>query len=297
MSIRALAKVHKVHRRTVRQALASATPPLCKAAPRSAAVLGPWLTTITGWLEEDLSAPKKQRHTGRRIWQRLVEEYGAQLADSTVTHAVGRIPRELTPGLSQVMVPQSNGPGREAEVDFGEFEALSAGIPTKLWMFVMRLSFSGRAVRVAYANQVQESFLDGHALAFERFGGVPAVMIRYDNLKTAVVRQLLGRKLIENPQFIVLRSHYGYDSFFCQAGIAGAHEKGGVEGEIGRFRRRWLTLLPVFATLAKLNEYIVAGDAKDDGRISGNKPATVGALFAAEAAALRPLPAGRFDAA
>src|SRR5215831_9712545 len=92
----------------------------------------------------------------------------------------------------EVMVPQAHPPGAEAEVDFGEFHAAIAGTLLKLWMFVMRLSHSGRAFHVAFATQAQEAFLEGHVLAFEHFGAVPA-LIRYDNLKPAVIRVLKGR--------------------------------------------------------------------------------------------------------
>lgn len=297
MSIRELATAHGVHRRTVRAALASSMPPPRKAPVRSAPVLGRWLPQITVWLTEDLKAPVKQRHTGRRIWQRLVEEHGAVVSESAVTHAVGRIRRELTGGTSKVAVPQTHAAGQEAEVDFGEFWAIIAGVRIKLWMFVMRLSFSGKAAHIAYANQAQESFLDGHALAFDRFGGVPAKMIRYDNLTPAVVRVMLGRERLENPKFIGMRSHYGFDSFFCIPGIDGAHEKGGVEGEVGRFRRRWLTPVPEFASLADLNDYMAACDVKDDARVIGHKPATVAAMFAEETPVLRPLGGDVFAAA
>ena len=100
----------------------------------------------------------------------------------------------------------------EAEVDFGEFRAVIAGIVVTLWMFVLRLSHSGKAVHIAYANQAHESFLDGHVRAFTTLGGVPTGMIRYDNLRPAVIRVLLGRDRWENERFIGLRSHYGYDS-------------------------------------------------------------------------------------
>ena len=110
-------------------------------------------------------------------------------------------------------------------------------------MFIMRLSASGRGYPRAYLNEAQEVFLDGHVRAFEHFGGVPS-RIRYDNLKAAVERVLKGRDRIESDRFIALRSHYGFDSFFCQPGIKGSHEKGGVEGEVGRFRRRHLVPVP-----------------------------------------------------
>ncbi|SDI84954.1 Transposase [Arthrobacter subterraneus] len=297
MSIRELSRVHRVHRRTVREALACAEPPARKTPVRESPVLGPWKEIITGWLKEDLTAPVKQRHTGRRVWQRLVEEHGAQIAESTVTHAVSRIRKELAVAVADVAVHQTHAAGAEAEVDFGEFWAVIAGIRMKLWMFVMRLSYSGKAVHVAYANQAQESFLDGHVLAFERFGGVPVSRVRYDNLKPAVIRLLLGRERVENPKFIAMRSHYGFDSFFCRPGVEGAHEKGGVEGEVGRYRRRWLTPVPEFATIAELNEFMAGCDAKDDQRVIGTRPATVASMFTEETAVLRELPDDVFEAA
>jgi transposase len=115
-------------------------------------------------------------------------------------------------------------------------------------MFVMRLSCSGRAFHSAFATQAQEAFLEGHVLAFEYFGAAPG-RVRYDNLGPAVVRVLRGRDRAESERFIALRSHYGYDSFFCTPGRDGAHEKGGVEGEIGRFRRRHLVPVPAVVTL------------------------------------------------
>src|SRR3954470_7535329 len=78
LSIRALAARHRVHRRAVRQALADATPPPRKTPVRVAPVLGPYVATVRRWLIEDRDAPRKQRHTARRVWQRLVEEEGAQ---------------------------------------------------------------------------------------------------------------------------------------------------------------------------------------------------------------------------
>ena len=179
-------------------------------------------------------------------------------------------------------IPQTHLAGAEAEVDFGEFYATIAGLVVKCWMFVMRLSHSGKAFHVAFATQAQEAFLEGHVLAFEYFGGVPG-RIRYDNLKPAVIRVLKGRDRTESERFTALRSHYGFDSFFCRPGIDGAHEKGGVEGEIGRFRRRHLVPVPKVASLAELNELIAAADLLDDDRVITGRPITIGAAFAAEA--------------
>jgi transposase len=295
LSIRQLARRHRVHRRTVRQALADAVPPARKVPERTAPVLGPYEDLVRDWLIKDKDAPRKQRHTARRVWQRLGEEKGVVVAESSVRALVARIRAEIgTP--REVSVPQTHPAGREAEVDFGEFHAVIAGVLERLWMFVLRLSYSGKAIHIAYANQATESFLDGHVRAFEVLGGVPTGMIRYDNLKPAVIKVLLGRERWENPRFVALRSHYAYDSFYCRPGKDGAHEKGGVEGEVGRFRRRNLTPVPHVGSLAALNEALAAADAREDARRIDRRPLSVGAMFAAEQSLLNPLPHNVFDA-
>jgi transposase len=262
---------------------------------RVRSVSGRWVATVRGWLEADLSAPRKQRHTARRVWQRLLEEEGARVGESTIRALVHDLKIEIGLDRRLVVVPQTHGPGLDAEVDFGDFVAVIGGERLQLHMFVMRLSYSGRAVHVAYGNVGSESFLDGHVRAFERFGGVPSGQIRYDNLKPAVLRVLLGRERLENPKFIGLRSHYGFDSFFCEPGIGGAHEKGGVEGEIGRFRRRHLTPVPAAGSLAELNVMLEAADTADDDRRIAARSETVGQAAAREVGLLNSLPDRVFD--
>jgi transposase len=306
MSIRALAAKHRVHRRTVKQAIASSTPPRRKIPERESPALGPWKSTIRGWLEADIAdeVPKKQHHTAHRVWSRLVNECGAQVSESTVRAYVGQVKRELY--LAAIAaVPQTKRLGGEAEVDFGEFYIVLAGERLRVWMFVMRLSASGKAFRKAYVHECGESFYDGHNEAFAFFGGVPTGMIRYDNLKSAVLKVLLGRERECNEKFIALRSHYLFESFFCQPGQEGAHEKGGVEGEIGRFRRNQLVPLPEVDTIDELNELIAVRGAAEDAvrRIHGRRlenglVPTVDEHFALEQPTLAPLPdEGVFDVA
>ena len=108
---------------------------------------------------------------------------------------------------------------------------------------------------------------------------------------------LRGRARVESDRFVALRSHYGPGSFFCEPGIAGAHEKGGVEGEVGRFRRRHLVPVPRVESLAELNALLEAADRSDDARHIAGRLATVGAMAEAERPSLRPLPAEPFEAA
>lgn len=297
LSIRELAERHGVHRRTVRQALASPEPPPRKQYPsRPRPAIGPYAGIVDGWLLADQEVPRKQRHTARRVWQRLVAEHGAHCSEVTVSRYVARRRIELGIKTVEVSVPQTHAPGAEAEVDFGEFWTRIGGELVKCWMFVMRLSCSGRAFHVAFTTQGQEAFLHGHVLAFIHFAGVP-VRIRYDNLKPAVVKVLKGRNRSESDRFVALRSHYGFDSFFCRPGKDGAHEKGGVEGDIGRFRRRHLVPVPDVASLSELNRHLAAGDLLDDARVITGRLHTVAEAFAAESATLQALPAESFDPA
>ncbi len=200
LSIRELADRFRVHRRAVRQALDSAMPPARKAYPaRPRPAIDPWAAVIDSWLLADREVSRKQRHTARWVWQRLIAEHGATCSEVTVSRYVARRRSELGLDRIEVTVPQTHPPGAEAEVDFGEFFATIAGVCTKCWMFVLRLSHSGRAFHVAFATQAQEAFLEGHVLAFAHFGAVPA-RIRYDNLKPAVARVLKGRDRAESER-------------------------------------------------------------------------------------------------
>jgi transposase len=237
LSVRALAKRHGVHRRAVRQALVSAVPP-AKRVPvdRPAPKLGPFRAVIDEWLLADRDAPRKQRHTARRIWRRLVDEHGADVAEVTVRQYVRARKRELGWPVGEVFIPQVHAPGVEAEVDWGEADVVLAGVLTTVHLFVMRASFSGAAFCQASVVETQQAFLELHVQAFEWFGGVFA-KIRFDNLKSAVKKVLKGRRRVESDRFVALRSHYLFASQFTTPGLEGAHEKGGVEGEVGRCRR------------------------------------------------------------
>jgi hypothetical protein len=104
-----------------------------------------------------------------------------------------------------------------------------------------------------------------------------------------------GRGRIETERFIAMRSHYGFESFFCQPGVKGAHEKGGVEGEVGRFRRRHMVPVPDVPTLAALNELVALGDERDDHRHIESRRLTVAQHFAAELPLLNDLPDEPFE--
>ena len=299
-SIRALANKHGAHRRTVRQALVDAKPPERKTSARGAPKLDPAKALIDAMLTDDLTAPRKQRHTARRVLARLVDEHDlTDLRYSAVRDYVAKRRPEIWAAagkaLEQACVPQTHEPGAEAEVDFADLWIDLAGVRTKCHLFTLRLSFSGKAVHRAYATQGQEAFLDGHQQAFEVFGGTPMFHIRYDNLKAAVSRVLFGRSRTESARWVTFRSHHGFDSFYCHPGVEGAHEKGGVEGEGGRFRRNHLVPVPKVDTMAELNELLKAYDLADDDRRIGNRTLSVAEHYAFERPLLRPLPTEVFE--
>ena len=287
LSIRALAERHGVHRRAVRQALALAVPPM-KRSPvsRPAPKLGEYRELIDRWLLADREAPRKQRHTAKRIWRRLVDEHGVDVAETTVRDHVRKRRRELGLTVAEVFVPQVHAPGRTAEVDWGEAEVELAGARMRVHLFFMRSCFSGAAFSMASPVQTQQAFLEGHVCAFEWFGGAFAE-VRYDNLTSAVKQVLKGRRRVESDRFVALRSHDLFDSIFTTPGIKGAHEKGGVEGEVGRLRRNHLVRVPAVGSIGQLNRLLVDACEQDLGRRIAGRPVTVAKQHAVERPLLR----------
>jgi transposase len=284
LSNRGLQRKYGVGYRTVQKALASVWPEPRKALPRRRSRLDPYHSLIDGWLRADLDAPRKQRHTAKRVFDRLIEEHGAVEVSYGMVRAyvAARRPQiriEAGRGAEMAFVPQSHRPGAEAEVDFGDVTVRLGGVQVVCFLFSLRLSYSGKAVHRVFASQGQEAFFEGHVHAFSVLGGVPVGKVRYDNLKTAVA-QVLGftRARVETERWTAFRSHWGIDSFYCRPGLVGAHEKGGVEGDIGYFRRNHLVPVPEVDTLAELNAKIDRWDLEDEarrirGRASRSRPA------------------------
>jgi transposase len=303
VSARTLAKRYRVSRRTVAAALANAVPLQYKSSLPRASVLDPVADVIDEMLRADLKAPRKQRHTARRVFHRLVAEHGFTTATYwTVRNYVRkRRPQIVAEARDQQqrvldgMVPQEHEPGAEGEVDFCEAWVRLAGEPTEIQLFSFRLSCSGKAVHRAYATASQEAFLEGHVEAYRVLGGVPWRHVRYDNLKPAVNEVCFGRTRVESQRWTAFRSHHGFEAFYCLPGQQGAHEKGGVENEGGRFRRNHLVPVPEVDSLDELNDLLAAIDKAEDERIPDGATVPVRVAFAAEAPLLRPLPEEEFD--
>ncbi|MEV5979703.1 IS21 family transposase [Streptomyces sp. NPDC052114] len=301
LSQRALQRKYNVTWRTVRRALDGQWPEPRKSPRRRESRLDAYTDLIDKMLRSDLDAPVKQQHTVQRIFDRLVDEHAAldisyPMVRRYVKWRRAEVRREAGLGPAAVFVPQTHLPGAEAEVDFGEFHVRLAGQDARVYLFSLRLSFSGKSVHRVFATAGQEAFFEGHVHAFRTLGGVPRHRIRYDNLRAAVERGMgRGRGRHEAERWTAFRSHWGIEPFYCMPGIEGAHEKGGVEGQIGYFRRNHFVPVPEVTSLAELNELVDGWDAADDGRRIRSRTRTIGEYFAQEQGLLKPLPLEAFE--
>lgn len=290
-----VAEKFSVHRRTVRQAIESALPPQRKRPERSRPKLEMVREFIDKITVDDQRAPRKQRHTAHRIYQRLrVELPLVSVSERTVRQYVRQRKQHLGAGKREVFVPQAYEWGVEAQVDWYEAEVDLGGERQTVQVFCMRAMASGAAFHRAYPRATQQAFLEAHEYAFSYFGGV-FHRLRYDNLTSAVKRVLRGSRREETTRFILFRSHHRYEARFCTP--AQGHEKGGVEGEVGRFRRNHLVPVPCAADFDELNELLLAATKRDEARRAGEREMTVGAGIEIERAHLLPLPTEGFELA
>jgi transposase len=292
-TVRGVAQKLGVHRRQVRQALTDAQPPARKQPERCRPVLAGLMPFIEAILLSDRQAPRKQRHTAHRIWQRIkAERPGQTVAESTIRRYVRDRKRALGLAAGAVCVPQTYGWGQEGQVDWYEAWAELAGAPVRLQVFTMRSMASGAAFHRAYRRATQQAFLEAHEAAFAYFGGVFRTL-RYDNLKAAVKRILRGHRREETTRFIAFRSHWRFTSEFCTP--YEAHEKGGVEGEAGYFRRNHWVPLPQAADLAELNAHLVAACRADEQRQIAGQTQVIGVALQREREHLLPLAEQGFE--
>src|SRR5271169_3183497 len=279
-TIRGIAKKLGIHRRMVREAVLSAVPVERKTPIRERPKLEPAMAFVDAVLEADKKAPRKQRHTAHRIWCRIRAEMPeVKVAESTIRGYVRERKIQLALIHHETFIPQSYVWGGEAQVDWYEAYADICGEREKAYIFCMRSMASGGAFHCAFPHASQQAFLEAHELAFAYFSGVFKTL-RYDNLKSAVKKILRGHQREETTRFIAFRSHWGFQSEFCTPGEG--HEKGGVEGEGGYFRRNHLVPVPCVADLDALNALLLTGCRADEARVLDGRTATVGAAMSEE---------------
>lgn len=276
-----------MHWLTLKKVLAHSEPPGYRQSQRRRKTkLGEFLKRIEEILKEDQAMPRKQRHTAKRIWERLREE-GFTGGYTVVKDAV----RDLTKQNQEVFVPLVHRPG-EAQVDFGHALAKVNGQLRKVAFFVMALPYSDASFVMAFERECTETFWEGHVRAFEFFGGVPR-RITYDNTKVAV-SQILGRARRLTQGFLQLKSHHLFDHHFCR--VARGNEKGVVEAQVKFTRLNFFVPVPQVRDLAALNIHLHQRCTEDRQRRLRGQKETKAELLAEDQKAFLPLPASAFDA-
>ena len=288
-SQRAVAREFGISRESVGKMLRYSVPPGYQ---RQQAVqrpkLGPWVGVIDAILEEDKTRPAKQRHTAKRIFDRLREEHGFSGGYTIVKDYV----RAATLHGREMFVPLRH-PAGEAQADFGEALVVIAGVERKAHYLAMDLPHSDDCFVVAFPAETTEAFLEGHVRAFAYFGGVPT-RILYDNTKIAVARILGGEERLRTRAFSELQSHYLFADKFGRP--AKGNDKGKVEGLVGYARRNFMVPVPRVNSWDELHAHLeVQCNKRRERRLRGHTE-TIGERFERDRAALLPLPEAPYEA-
>jgi transposase len=288
-SERAVAPEFGIARETVRKMLRYSVPPgYRREQPVKRPKLGPWLGVIDAILEEDKSNPVKQRHTAKRIFDRLRQEY-AYTGGYTIVKDYVRWHRART---AEMFVPLIHAAG-EAQADFGQAVVVRAGVKCKAHYLAIDLPQSDDCFVMAFPAETTEAFLEGHLRAFAYFGGVPR-QILYDNTKLAVAKILGGGERKKTQAFSELQSHYLFEEKFGRPGKG--NDKGKVEGLVGYARRNFLVPIPRVGSWEELNTHLREECGKRrERRLRGQKE-TIGERFERDRAVLLPLPAAPYEA-
>src|SRR3954470_15332418 len=288
LSQREAARRFGIHRNTVRKMLAFSVPPgYRRAKPPPRPKLGAFTAIIDQILAADCSAPLKQRHTAKRIFERLRAENGYAGSYTTVKAYV----HEHRARSQEMFVPLAHPPGH-AQADFGEAVAVIGGIRQKIHFFCLDLPHSDAGFVKAYPAERIEAFCDGHNAAFAFLGGVPQSIL-YDNTKLAVARILSDGTRERTRSFAELQSHYLFRDRFGRPGKG--NDKGKVEGLVGYARRNYLVPLPEVPSFAALNAHLEQRClARLDHRLRGHAQ-SIGERLDRDLAGRPPLPASPYD--
>ncbi len=289
LSRREACKSYKLHWKTLQKMLRHEEPPgYRRMKPVRRPLIEPVIPIIHQILFDDAKAPRKQRHTAKRIFERLRDEHGFPGKYTIVREVV----QEWKSTRKEVFLPLSHPPG-EAQVDFGFAKVLLAGVETDVAMFVMSLPYSDAVYCQVFPRECTETFQEGHARAFAFFGGVPR-KIAYDNTKTAVAKIVTARERKLTHEFLRLKSYYLFDSHFCL--VRRPNEKGHVERLLDYARSNFLVPVPKGEVLEQLNTDLAERCLRDQERSVRGKSGTVATLLVEDRAKMLSLPARPFEA-
>jgi transposase len=289
MSQRQAARLFGIDPKTVAKMLRFSVPPgYRRSKPPARPKLDGFTGVIDRILEEDRARPRKQRHTARRIFQRLRAEHDFAGGETIVKDYV----RERRLRGREMFVPLVHPPGH-AQVDFGEAVAVIGGEERKVHFFCLDLPHPDACFVKAYPAETAEAFCDGHNAAFAFFGGVPRSVL-YDNTRLAVARILGDGTRQRTRVFAELQSHHLFADRFGRPGKG--NDKGKVEGLLGYARRNFLVPVPQVDSLATLNAALEARCRERQGaRLRGHEE-SIGERLVRDRAAMLSLPAAPYEA-
>jgi transposase len=289
LSRREAARRFGIDPRTVAKMLAFSVPPgYRRSKPPVRPKLDPFTGIIERILEEDKGGPAKQRHTSKRIFERLRDEHGYGGGITIVKDYV----HERRQRQQEMFVPLRHEPGH-AQADFGEAWAVIGGVEQKIHFFAMDLPHSDAGFVQVYPAETTEAFCAGHTAAFHFFGKVPKSIL-YDNTKIAVARILGDGKRQRTRVFSELQSHYLFLDRFGRPGKG--NDKGKVEGLVGLIRRNYLVPMPRAANYEALNAKLIDDCRRRLGdRLRGHAE-TIGERLVRDLASFQALPTTPYDA-
>lgn len=290
MSIRQIARTFGHSRQKIRQVLNEPVPkPYTLARPRPCRKLTEsFQAIIDEILASDIDAPKKQRHTAKRIFDRLQCEHGF----SGGYDAVRRYVKKQRSGNRETFLPISVDAGQRAEADFGEIEVDFPEGRRTVSILIITWAYSGAVFAIALPSEKVEAILYGTQQALRFFGCVPKELW-WDNPKTVAKTILRGRRRELNPYYRSLASHYNFEPLFCLP--ARGNEKPHVEGRVKWLKRNWATPVPKVNDLNEFNAYLRKCCERDFHRTISGKTGTIGERFEAEKQHAITLPLVSFD--
>jgi transposase len=287
-SQREAAKVFGLSRETISKMCRFSLPPgYTRTKPVAKPKLGPLLPVIDAILAADRIAPVKQRHSAKRIFERLRDEHDFG-GGYTVVKDYVRLCRARG---RETFVPLAHPPGH-AQVDFGEAVGVIDGVRRKMHFFCMDLPQSDACFVKAYPAETTEAFLDGHVSAFAFFGGVP-LSILYDNTKIAVAKICGDGKRERTRAFTGLISHYLFTDRFGRPGKG--NDKGKVEGLVKHARSHFMVPIPHASSFDDFNDELLDRCRARQEERAGRHSETIGTRLLADLAVMRALPAGQFE--
>jgi transposase len=250
--------------------------------------LDAWVGTIDQILEDDKAEGKKQRHTAKRIFERLRDEH-SYTGGYTIVKDYVRLRKS---SQREMFVPLEHPPG-DAQADFGEAMVVIGGVKRKAHYLAVDLPQSDDCFVMAFPAETTEAFLEGHNHAFAYFGGVPRTIL-YDNSRIALARILGDGTRIKTRAFTELQSHYLFAEKFGRPGKG--NDKGKVKGLVGYARRNFMVPVPRYATWEEFNAHLLVQSQKRRERKLRGHQQTIGERFEKDQERLLPLPAAPYEA-